>query len=290
MKRPPVVVYQGEPGAFSEAALLALLGDGAQPEPKRAFDEVVGAVVSGDAALGLLPVENSLAGVVAPVWDLLGDSPLRVVGETVLPIRLALLALREMDPAGLRRALSHPVALEQCRQFLRRHPRIEPVAVHDTAGAARLVAERGDEEMAAIASTHAAKRYGLVPLEHDIQDRTDNRTRFFLVGRPDEPVPRLHGSTAQSKTALVVEVGDRPGALLDVLEPFARAGINLTHLQSRPAGAPWTYRFYLEVAADAGAPPASEVIREVMRRSQRVRIMGSFLAAGPVRDEGQSES
>src|SRR5438105_12542372 len=179
------VGYQGEPGAYSEEAALAILPAAVTvgyPTFSRAFDAVAGREV--DAAV--LPVENSLGGVVQEVNDLLWERPgLRITGEHVHPIRHCLLGFGGQP---VRRALSHPQALAQCRRWLEAHD-VEAVPVHDTAGAARQVAEEREPGVAAVASAAAARRYGLEVLAERIQDADSNRTRFLVVdrGRPDRP-------------------------------------------------------------------------------------------------------
>lgn len=275
------VAFQGEPGAFSEEALTLLLSGRGVGVPCRDFSDVGRAVESGMAHLGLLPVENSLAGSVLGSYDVLLRSPLEVIGEVVLPIRHMLMGLAGSTVQGLEEIRSHPVALAQCTRFLGSHPGIRAVAAHDTAGAAREVSDGGNPAVAAIAPEKAAGRYGLTVLARDLQDRDDNQTRFFLVAPPatpgGEPRPVLPGGPAS--VALVVETGNRPGALVDALLPFARRGINLSKLESRPGDVPWTYRFFLELSADLEDAAVGEAIAEVESRARTLRILGCFPGA-----------
>jgi prephenate dehydratase len=287
----PKVAFQGAPGAFSEEALLSYFSGAAESLPCREFQAVVDAVETGDAAYGVLPVENTLAGSVVAAYDALADGHVRIVGEIILPIRHCLLGLPGSRVEGIRRIVSHPVALAQCTRFLSSQRSAESVAVYDTAGAAEEVARGGDPEVAAVAARGAARRYGLQILAADIQDRDDNQTRFYVVvqGREPDPAPRPEPPSASPSTAVsdgppwksvvLLEVEDRPGALMDILAPLARAGINLTKLQSRPGEVPWRYRFIFEMAAHSGAEPAAEALRRIQRHSTTFRVLGSFLAA-----------
>jgi len=281
------VAFQGEAGAFSEEALFAHFGAGVDPLPCRDFEGVGRAVRSEGAAYGVIPVENSLAGSVQGAYDVLAAGGLTVVGEIVLPIRHFLLGCDGSRPEAVRRVTSHPVALAQCSRYLSRRPDVEVVAVYDTAGAAREVARAGDPAVAAVASRRAAKRYGLRVLVEDIQDRDDNQTRFFVV-RSEEaeafaPEPRVASGRGEDpppwKSVLLVELEDRPGALLRILEPFAERNISLSKLESRPGEVPWRYRFILELRASLTSPEAAEAVATVRERSASLSILGSFPTA-----------
>jgi monofunctional chorismate mutase len=177
------VGVQGETGCFSHAALRQLLGAGAEPHFYSSFGASVAALMEGDADRLLLPVHNSLAGVVHESLNAIASADLRVDGETELPIRLVCAALpgTRLDQVELLR--SHPVALRQCTRFVSHHPRMRTEAVHDTAGAARLLADGGDSASAVVTSAEAAEAFGLTVLAHDVQDRADNVTRFWLLAR-----------------------------------------------------------------------------------------------------------
>lgn len=182
------IAYQGEPGAFSEAAIVATWGEAATAMPCASFGDVVAAVESGRADGGLLPVANSIAGVVAESVSAIERSTLRVVGERPFPIQLALLAVEGATLESVRTAESHPVALRQCGNFLGAHRWLEPVASQDTAGAAREVAASGDRRRAAVASPRAGALYGLVTLASAIEDRAGNVTRFAIVARAESAI------------------------------------------------------------------------------------------------------
>ncbi len=272
------VAFQGELGAFSEEAVRTWFGPSVEPVPCREFREVGDAVREGKALAGLLPVENSLAGTVQPSYDVLAEPHFSVVGEVILPIRHFLLGLPGSTLADVRRVISHPVALAQCGGFLTRHREMEAVAVYYTAGAAREVAERKDASVAAIASFLAAERYGLAVLASDLQDRSDNQTRFLVIrlngsaALPEES----HRSESGWKTAVLVETENRPGSLVDVLQPFAREGVNLSKLESRPGITPWSYRFFLELEGDPRGDAVARAMADVAKVAHTVRVLGSF--------------
>lgn len=280
--------FQGEPGAFSESAVGAF-DPGAVAVPRPTFQAVIDALAAGEDDLGMLPVENSLAGAVSAAWDALAEGPVRVVAEVIVPVRLCLLGLPGAGAAELREARSHPVALAQCRRFLQARPSLRMVAVEDTAGAAREVARLGDAGLAAIASAAAGERYGLAVLDADIQDSTDNQTRFFVVrhepaaapdpGERTSPAPPDPAAVRPAlKSALVAVTDDRPGALRDLLSVFADRRLDLSHIASRPGGTPWTYSFVLEVR-HGDAAQLSDALRAASAVTRSIRVLGTFPAA-----------
>ena len=178
----PIVAFQGESGAFSEKAIEYLVEGPVRLLSCNTFDATTGAVVQGIADLAVIPVENLIAGPVHAALDALAAAPeLEQIGEYQLPVRHALLGLPGATLGDIREALSHEMALKQCRRFFAEHPAIKPVEAHDTAGAARLVGIRREASVAAIAGAWAAERYGLAVIEDGLQDHSDNFTRFVLV-------------------------------------------------------------------------------------------------------------
>jgi len=290
----PRVAFQGEPGAFSEEAVREYFGAAAIPVPCREFRHVGEALRSGAVDYALLPIENSLAGAVVGSYDVLAAGGVEIIGEVIRPIRHFLLGVPGATLAGIRRVLSHPVALAQCTRFLAEHPGIEAVAVHDTAGAAREVSERGDPTVAAIAPRGAAERYGLEIIAGDLQDRSDNQTRFLALvrreGVDDEGAASGAGVAATSSTGatrdagpwksmLIAEMENRPGALVALLTPFAERGVNLSALECRPGGEPWTYRFFIELTTDLTAGEARAAVEEARARAVRLTTLGVFRPA-----------
>lgn len=268
------IAFQGELGAYSEAAIHQLFRAPVDPVPRPDFSSVALAVLRREAEAGVLPIENTLAGSVVGSYDALSDAdPLRVVGETILPIHHCLLALPGSTLEGLEEVASHPVALAQCGAFLRAHPHLRIAPSYDTAGAAREVAARRDTTRGAIAGRPAAERYGLAVLADHIEDRQDNQTRFLALARGERV---LADAATPSRTALLVVTANIPGALLRVLSPFADAGLNLSKLESRPTGEPWSYRFFLELEHLAGDEAVWRALEHVRAVSQEVRRLGTY--------------
>jgi prephenate dehydratase len=264
--------FQGEPGAYSEEAALAVLPAATTigfPTFTRAFD----ALSTREVDAAVLPVENSLGGIVQEVNDLLWErSGLRISGEIVHPVRHCLLGRGE----PVVRALSHPQALLQCRKFLEAR-NIQAVAFHDTAGAARAVAEGMVMGSAAIASSAAARRYGLKVLAEGIQDDDSNQTRFLIIDRGQAARP---GAAGLTKASLAFIGSHKPGSLVAALQCLSERGINLTRLDSRPMpDRPWQYRFYVdfEVTDPAAAKTALEALA---KETTEVKLFGTYPAAG----------
>ena len=270
------IAYQGEPGAYSDEAVAALF-PGAEAVGFPTFRLTFEALTLGAVESAVMPVENTSAGIVQEVSDLMWELPgLRVVREHVLPVQHCLLGW----PGPVERALSHPQALAQCSRYL--HSRqIRPVSFHDTAGAARAVSESRQPGTAAIASRAAAARYGLYVLAEAIQDDSENRTRFVVVekGSPSRPRDAEHGS----KCSLAFVAAHRPGSLAQALDCFARRSVNLTRLDSRPMlGRPFEYRFYLDfsINGDATAPAAAEAaLSDLEQASADIKLFGTYPAA-----------
>ena len=271
--------YQGEPGAYSEEAVLAVWPE-ARPIGFPTFARVFDALAAREIDAAALPVENSLGGIVQEVNDLLWERPgLRISGEHVHPVRHCLLGHGE-PPV---RAISHPQALLQCRRWLEEH-RIQAVTFHDTAGAARAVGEGRVRGTVAIASAAAARRYGLRVLAEDIQDDDSNQTRFLLV---DRGTPARPGAAPGTKMSLALIGAHRPGSLVAALQCFSTRGINLSRLDSRPLpDRPWEYRFYLDADVTDGEAAAG-ALAALESEAAEVRLFGTYPAfAGQVSPPG----
>ncbi len=271
------VAFQGEPGAFSEAAAIQLLGEWITTIPCPTFDAAFRAVPEGLADALLAPVENSLAGSVVRVYDLLLESDLGIVAETILPIEHHLIGCSGTSLDDIRSVASHPMALAQCERFFSSHPELKRVPAEDTAGSVREVLARGDKSFAAIAGRRAAEHYHGVILAETIQDNAENFTRFVLLLPENEAAPWL--SPDARKVSLAMRLAHRPGALIASLEPFAKQGVNLLKIESRPIhGRPWEYQFFIDVEASDVAR-LDEALSEVRNSTSELRVLGRYVAA-----------
>ena len=268
------VAFQGERGAFSEEAAVKLLGEGVTLVPRPTFESLFAAVGEGAADLALAPVENTLAGSVHRVYDLLLDSPLHMTAEVVIPIRHFLIGLPGANVEEIKTVESHPVALAQCERFFASRPDIRRVAADDTAGSVANVLRRGDATCAAVAGQRAAEIYGGRILREGLEDHRENYTRFVLLA------PEPSDESDADKLSLVLKLAHRPGALHHALEPFARRNLDLLKIESRPLrGQPWEYHFYLDLRACPRDPEASAALEELRARAASVRVLGHYKSA-----------
>jgi prephenate dehydratase len=240
--------------------------------PLAGFRAVADAVTSMDAVHGVLPIESSLAGPVAETHDLLYERALSIVAETVLPIRHCLAGPAEIALEEVRVVRSHPTALDQCRDLLARLPDAVPFPVPTTAEAAHQASEDGDPTHVAIVSPEAVVLYGLTLLADDIGDHTAF-TRFVSLGR----YTALDVPHATARTAFSFVTRHQPGALHAAIEPFARIGLDLQRLVSRPQPAtPWKYRFDAVVAGHPLEPAVRQALREVKAVTRELRVVGVY--------------
>jgi len=277
------VAIQGSHGSFSEAAARRRWPD-LEALPCRDVKDVVAAVREGRAKAGCLPIENSLIGSVTTTYDLLheafGDGTLHLTHEILHPVHHTIMALPGAPLSGIKRVLSHPVALGQCRIWLSEHlPDAELVSAWDTAGSAEIVAQEKNPALAAIAARPAADVHGLVPLAERIEDDPTNQTRFLTFTRADEAESLRTPGATRYKTSLIVLVDHKPGMLALTLQAFGARGVNLMALQSRPErSAPWTYRFYVDVEGSATDPRVSEALEEIEALASKLIVLGSYEA------------
>jgi prephenate dehydratase/chorismate mutase/prephenate dehydratase len=265
------IAFQGERGAYGEEAVVAYFGAQVIPVPKRTFAEAFDAVMSGETDAGLLPIENSQAGSVHEVYDLLRGSRLFVNGEICRPINHCLLCLPGQSLGQIKRVLSHPQALAQSDAYLRGLD-VEIVAAYDTAGSAKLIREQAMEGVAAVASARAAELYQLEILASGIQTIKDNYTRFIVLERQPGEAPG-----GRAKTMLILATAHTPGALHGALGEFAARDINLLKLESRPSREkPWEYVFYLDIEGTPEQEPVAQALAALKKKAAFVQVLGAF--------------
>lgn len=314
MSEPLSISYQGNTQSYSYTAATDYF-PGASLRSYRTFMAAVQAVKEGDADAAVIPVENSTAGRVTEVYNILPESGLSIMGEYLLPIKHSLMvpmrAFRSVPPAGLegdallawknsplsedekqkamagiKEVHSHPQALAQCRKYLHaKLPKADPVEVGDTAGAARDLTLRETADIAAIASRRAADFYHMAVLDDDIADVSDNMTRFLILSK----TPREAGAVAgPALTTILFETQHKPGALLGVLQVFQKHGIDLTKLETYMSTATRPNpTFYVDVAANLNAPNMKAAMDEFTEHAQNITVMGCY-PASPLRGQGNN--
>jgi len=271
------VTFQGERGAFSEEAARGLLGDRIELVPSASFEEAFRRLRRRDVDCGLLPIENTLAGSVHENYDLLLRYRLPIVAETRVRIVHNLIAAPGVKFGQLRRVFSHPVALGQCQNFLRRNPRLPPVPFYDTAGSVKMIMEQRLADAAAIAAAAAAGIYGARILKRGIEDDKENYTRFFLLLPGKGSRPKLPRLGRPDKTSIVFATPNVPGSLFRSLAVFALRDINLTKIESRPLrGRPWEYFFYLDFLGSPEEPRCSNALRHLKELSEFLHVLGNY--------------
>jgi prephenate dehydratase len=268
-----LIAFQGAPGAYSDLACRRVF-PGMTTLPCGQFEDAFAAVREGKAALGMIPIENSVAGRVADIHHLMPESGLYIIGEHFEPVHHHLLAVPGAELAAIRTVRSHVHALGQTRNWLRAHG-LTAVVATDTAGAAAEVAERGDKAVAAIASELAGRIYGLVSLAENIEDATHNTTRFAIMARE----PKWAPPGGPTVTTFVFNVRNVPAALYKALGGFATNGVNMTKLESYMVGGHFTAtQFYADVEAHPDERPLELALEELRFFSTEVKILGVYPA------------
>jgi prephenate dehydratase len=273
------IAIQGEMGSNSHMAAVEMLGNqnGLEIIACTVSAQVMAKVVSGEVDGAVLPIENSLHGSVAEHYDLLLELPVRIERESLLRIRHNVIAMPGVKLQDLRKVMSHPVALSQCRRYLADHPEWEVVPFYDTAGSVKHLMSESLRYVAGIAPELAAKVYGGGVLVAGIEDHAENYTRFHLLKREDAGVVENDGSANKMSVAFAIE--HRPGTLVAALQRLANAGVNLTKIESRPVpGSPWEYVFYVDVRFDS-AEQADAAMAALGEHCRMVKVLGRYRAA-----------
>ena len=271
LEKPMKVAFLGPEGTFTHAAALKHFGHFVQAKPMAAIDEVFREVESGQVNYGVVPVENSTEGMVNHTLDSFIDSSLFIAGEVKLRIHHHLLSVDSCDDLkSIKRVYSHQQSLAQCRKWLDANcPQIERVAVSSNAEAARLAkAEKGT---VAIAGDMAAERYELIKCAQNIEDQPDNTTRFLIVG--SQVIP----ASGKDKTSIMVSAKNKPGALYHLLEPFHKANISLTRIETRPSSSgTWSYVFFIDFEGHIDDEKVQHVIQQLSPEVVEVKHLGSY--------------
>ena len=269
------VSFQGEPGAYSEQAIFNYYGE-VETLPCESFDVMFDSVASGKSDVALAPIENSLAGSIHQNYDLLLRHDLHIVGEYLLRVRHCLITMPGVKKGDIKKAISHPQALGQCAEYLRKAG-IKPETVYDTAGSVKMLKTSGAMDTAAIASRRAAEIYEMQILEEGIEDNSENYTRFLAVGR-EAVVPEgdLHAG-GRAKTSIVFTLKNIPGALFKAMSVFALRDIDLTKIESRPLqGKPWEYLFYIDLIGSTSDDVTKRALDHLGEYALTLRVLGSY--------------
>ncbi len=275
-----IIAYQGEPGANSHIACSEVY-PGWETLPCASFEDAFSAISEGRAELGMIPIENSLAGRVADIHHFLPDSGLHIIGEYFLPIHFHLLGLKGAEIKDLRSVYSHVHALGQCRKIIKQYG-LKAVTTGDTAGSAREVAEWGDKSRASLAPLLAAEIYGLDVLARFVEDEDHNTTRFIILSR--EPLGGRRGD-GPMLTTFVFRVKNVPSALYKALGGFATNGVNMTKLESYMVGGEFAAtQFLVDVEGHPGDPNLARALEELQFFSETVTILGAY-PAHPFREK-----
>lgn len=270
LERGQAIAYLGPKGTFTEEAVKYNFGSSVATSPQRSIADVFAEVESGGADYGVVPVENSTEGMVTHTLDSFLNSPLRICGEVILPIRHHLMTHPDLDTKHIQWVSAHQQTLAQCRRWLLHAlPGVEQRPVSSNGEAARLAAEVVGT--AAIAGEPAAKHYGLKIIESNIQDQPDNTTRFLVLGKQSV------NPCGRDKTSIIVSVENRPGALYRLLAFFKRAGINLTRLDTRPSRTEkWAYHFFMEFEGHEQDARIDKLLGRLSAHSISMKRLGSY--------------
>lgn len=267
------IVFQGVEGAYAHIAMNEYFGEGANSFHVETWREAMEAIKSGQADYAVLPIENSTAGIVAENYDLLVEYDNYIVGEQIIPIRHCLLGLPEAELSDITSVRSHPQALAQCSRYLQGHG-WDCEGEGNTAVAARKVKENGDKRQAAIASRLTAQLYGLKVLEKDIQENSENSTRFIIVTKQKM---FLEGA---SKMSICIEMKHQSGSLYHALSHIIYNDLNMNFIQSRPlrdrAGTNWQYRFFIDFEGNLDESAVQNALRGLSEECESMRVLGNY--------------
>ncbi len=266
------IAYSGIEGAYAHIAAEKIFPD-RKYDPYPSFGRVYEAVSKGDAEYGVLPIENSFAGDVAQVMDLLYFGSLFIAGIYEMPIEHHLLGVPGTKLKRITRVMSHPQALDQCGEYIRKNAYVSYAATN-TAVAARDIAEKGDETFAAIASRETARIYGLKILDEKINEKDDNMTRFVVISREEEPI-----RSGREAFSMILTVKNEAGAFAKAITTIGNRGFNMRAIRSRPAKSlAWSYYFYIEGEGDLRTENGVLMLEELKKNCEVIRVLGNYPA------------
>ena len=265
------VVYQGAPGSYSEAAMKQFFGEDVQSFCTATFRDAMTAIEEGAADYAVLPIENSTAGIVSEIYDLLFAFENYIVGEQIIPIRHCLLGVPGADETRIRTVYSHAQSLMQSERFLSAHPQWQQISMKNNAFAAMKVAKDGDPTQAAIASRYAASCYGLQILREGINQSESNSTRFIIVTNQ-----KIFRKDAK-KISLCLEIAHESGSLYRILSHFIYNDLNMTKIESRPIeDKDWEYRFFIDFEGNLGDSAVRNALRGLRDEAKSLKILGNY--------------
>ena len=269
-KKLPTVAYLGVPGSFSEQAVAEYFKDDAKAISVQTFAEIIAKVDDGTYDMAMIPVENSSTGSVNQTVDFLVNHDVSIIGEHIVKVRHYLLGTAGSSVGAVEQALSHPQALEQCADFLKRND-IAAIPVQSTADAAQQAAKASDKKTAAVASKRAAKLYGLNILAEDIQTNNSNYTRFVAIAKNPPPIADA------DKISIICAIEHKPGTLHNLIDIFSRYELNLLQLFSRPIpNVPWQYRFHLDFSGNLADEKVQDALKEAQEYCTEIKILGNY--------------
>ncbi len=268
MKR---VSFQGEHGAYSEAAAISFFGKQIETVPLPTFADVLESTSTKKTEYSVLPIENSIEGSVGESYDLLYSTPLKAIGEIYQKIEHCLIGTGTLEKIDT--VYSHPQALGQCRKFLQEHV-IKTVPAYDTSGSVRIIKELAKDNIACIASKVASEIYKIPIIKEGIADESYNYTRFLVLSTGDSK------KTDKDKTSIIFSIKHEPGALFRIIEKFHKSGVNLTKIESRPKkSTPWEYNFYVDFEGHKEDKLIQDMLNQIKNDSTFLKILGSYPAA-----------
>ncbi len=265
------VSFQGERGAYSEAAATSFFKEAIETIPYPTFYDIIESAEKGKSDFAILPVENSLEGSVGESYDLLLTTKLNAVGETYHRIKHCLIGFQSLEKIDT--VYSHPQALGQCRKFILEN-KLKPIPTYDTAGSVKIVLELKKDNVACIASKKAAEIYNVPVIKEGIEDNASNYTRFLILGNKKQE------GTNNDKTSIIFSIKHVPGALYNILEKFNTNKINLTKIESRPTKTtPWEYNFYVDFEGNQNEKHVGDMLDKIRQNTLFLKVLGSYRRA-----------